>query len=85
MVSGWAATASAIRLQGPGPGKFLTTRDVPPDSGEQLGQSMGRPATASANELHWRLPPGGNRTPLEGVISYLLLLNTLGLQTMEQS
>ena len=71
---------------GPGPGKFLTTHDVPPDSGEQLRRSRsGGRLLPVPNELQWRLPPGGNRTLLEGVTLYLLLVNILGLQTVEQS
>ena len=36
------------------------------------------------DELQWRLPPSGNRTPLKGVTDGTLPANTLGLQTMEQ-
>ena len=60
--------------------------DEPSVPGNQQRRSRrGSYRQCQINFMPWRLPPGGNRTPLKGVIVRPLPANTLGLQTMQSS
>ena len=78
--SGWVATAMHMQ------GQENCLLDEPPDPGKQQRRSRrGGYRQYQTNQVQWRLPLGGNRTPLKGVTVRPLHANTLGLQTIEQS